>query len=104
MITKLRNRQQSVLDELALGGGQWNGGGWVWGSRSETATVLESLSRRGMTKLTRDDLDPSNRHYEITPLGRLSVSPRVKEQVRESERDKQRFREMRKAAGKPSPA
>lgn len=50
-------RQARVLEEINYHG-SWHPGypHWTWGSRSETAAVLESLARRGLVH--RITIDP----------------------------------------------
>lgn len=54
---ELGKRQKGVLDALLRGGGQWPGGGWVWGTTSETTRVLDSLVKRD---LVRSEEQPPN--------------------------------------------
>ena len=64
--SELGDRQRGALKCL-LRMGPYPGSGWVYGSRSQTITILESLIHRGLVEKVQASYD----RWQLTDDGRL---------------------------------
>lgn len=67
----LGEKQKQILHILNHQSGWYPGCRWIWGNRSETIRILDSLVKRGLAQNIENENHP---RYSITDYGRFVLS------------------------------